>query len=170
MHTPRIPTLADRTAGILLHPTSLSGGDLGPGAHEMVEFLAAAGQSWWQTLPINPPGYGNSPYSAESAFAGNPALVSTDSLIADGLLGVGDRSRAQEKRLRAAFRAFAGGDPDYQQFVAGASDWLEDFALYRALKHRHGGGVWTEWAPELRGRDPAALDRAREELANEMAV
>ena len=169
MNTPRVPRLSDRTAGILLHPTSLSSGDLGPGAHEMVEFLAAAGQGWWQTLPINPPGYGNSPYSAESAFAGNPALVSTDSLIADGLLGVGDRSRAQEKRLRAAFRAFAGGDPDYKQFVAGAADWLEDFALYRALKHRHGGGVWTEWAPELRGRDPAALDRARDELADEMA-
>ncbi len=169
MNTPQVPTLSDRTAGILLHPTSLPGGDLGPGAHEMVEFLAAAGQSWWQTLPINPPGYGNSPYSAESAFAGNPALVSTDSLIADGLLGVGDRSRAQEKRLRAAFRAFGSGDPDYRQFVAGAADWLEDFALYRALKHRHGGGVWTEWAPELRGRERGALDRARDELAEEMA-
>jgi 4-alpha-glucanotransferase len=169
MPTPRVPTLADRTAGILLHPTSLAGADLGPGAHETVEFLAAAGQSWWQTLPINPPGYGNSPYSAESAFAGNPALVSTDTLIADGLLGVGDRSRAQEKRLRAAFRAFPGGDPDYQQFVAGAADWLEDFALYRALKRRRGGGVWTQWSPDLRGRDPDALARARDELAEEIA-
>ena len=76
---------------MLLHPTSLPGEDLGATAREMVDFLAAAGQSWWQMLPVGPTGYGNSPYSAQSAFAGNPALVSTERLVADGMLGANDR-------------------------------------------------------------------------------
>src|SRR3954469_8072496 len=79
-----------RTAGVLLHPTSLPGpygvGDLGPAARAWVDALARARQTWWQVLPLNPPGAGDSPYSAFSAFAGNPLLVSPDDLIADGLL------------------------------------------------------------------------------------
>ena len=102
MTTPRIPSLSDRAAGVLMHATSLPGGDLGPSAHEMVDFLAAAGQSWWQMLPINPPGLGNSPYSAQSAFAGSPALISADRLVDDGLLARSDRDLPPEERLRRA--------------------------------------------------------------------
>lgn len=169
MTAPRVPTLSDRTAGVLLHPTSLPGGDLGSTAHEMVEFLAAAGQGWWQTLPIGPPGLGNSPYSAQSAFAGNPGLISAERLIDDGLLKARDRDLPAEQRLRAAFQGFAGGDQDFAGFVAGATEWLDDYALYRALKRRHGGVPWTEWPADVRGRDPGALNRAREQLAGEIA-
>jgi 4-alpha-glucanotransferase len=169
MSAPKVPTLADRTAGVLLHATSLPGGDLGPSAHEMVEFLAAAGQSWWQMLPINPPGLGNSPYSALSAFAGSAALISADRLIGDGLLAARDRDLPQEDRLRAAFGAFAGGDAAFARFTGESTDWLEDYALYRVLKRRLAGATWTEWPAELRARDPGALARARAELADELA-
>src|SRR5689334_6766321 len=86
----RVPTLQDRASGILLHPTSLPGpngaGDIGHAAHEFADWLASAGQRWWQMLPVGPVGYGNSPYSAQSAFAGSPVLVSLDGLVQEGLL------------------------------------------------------------------------------------
>src|SRR6185437_4930303 len=86
----RIANLRVRASGVLLHPTSLPGphgsGDIGPGARRFVDFLASAGQSWWQMLPVGPPGYGDSPYSAESAFAGHPLLVSPEDLAAEGRL------------------------------------------------------------------------------------
>jgi 4-alpha-glucanotransferase len=156
---------------VLLHPTSLPGEDLGATAREMVDFLAAAGQSWWQTLPVGPTGYGNSPYSAQSAFAGNPALVSPDRLIDDGLLGEKDRGRPPAERLRAAFAAFGGGggDPNLARFAEATRDWLEDFALYRALKRDNGERQWTRWPAPLRDRDAAAVDKARETLASEVA-
>ena len=93
----RLPKLSDRTSGVLLHPTSLpggpEGGQLDGEARAFVDFLAAAGQSWWQMLPVGPTGYANSPYSAQSAFAGNPALVAVDRLIDDGLLAASDRGK-----------------------------------------------------------------------------
>ncbi len=101
MSPPRVPTLSDRTSGVLLHPTSLPGADLGSSAHEMVDFLAAAGQSWWQTLPIGPPGQGNSPYSAQSAFAGSPA--------ADQRRTPGRRRPAGRSPSRPAARGPAAG-------------------------------------------------------------
>ena len=130
----RLPKLIDRTTAVLLHPTSLSGGDLGGSAREMVDFLAVAGCSWWQMLPVGPTGYGNSPYSAQSAFAGNPSLVSVEGLYADGLLTEGDCLQPPEARLRAAFDD-AGGRPSGEHGLATeARDWLDDFALYRAIK------------------------------------
>src|ERR1700728_1740176 len=85
-----LPHLHQRASGVLLHPSSLPGphgsGDLGGEARRFVDFLAAAAQRWWQMLPVGPPGYGESPYSAESTFAGNPLLVSLDGLAASGLL------------------------------------------------------------------------------------
>src|SRR5689334_3040971 len=108
----RLPKLHDRASGILLHPTSLPGpagsdaGDLGQEARRFVDFLAEAGQSWWQMLPVGPTGFGNSPYSAQSAFAGSPALVSLDRLVEDGLLDAADRRRPREDHLRAAFGAY----------------------------------------------------------------
>ncbi|MFO0929336.1 MAG: 4-alpha-glucanotransferase [Gemmataceae bacterium] len=88
-----------RTGGILLHPTSLAGpfgiGDVGPAAHTWVDTLAAAGQAWWQVLPLGPTGYGNSPYQSFSAFAGNPLLISPELLARDGLLTAAELSAAE---------------------------------------------------------------------------
>src|SRR5262245_42402705 len=139
-----VPKLSDRASGVLLHPTSLpggpEGGQLDAEARAFVDFLVAAGQSWWQTLPVGPTGYANSPYSAQSAFAGNPALVAVDRLVEDGLLAAGDRGKRHEEALRAAFAAFrhAGGHRDFEGFATDAESWLDDFALYRAIKRAHG--------------------------------
>jgi 4-alpha-glucanotransferase len=164
----RLPKLIDRTSGVLLHPTSLPGGDLGAAAREMVDFLTAAGCSWWQMLPVGPTGYGNSPYSAQSAFAGNPGLVSTERLFAEGLLTPADRARPPEERLRAAFDGAGGRFDTSGGFAAEARDWLDDFALYRAIKAAHGQVQWTRWPAPLRDRDPDALARFREAHAREL--
>src|SRR5262252_4879454 len=131
MPVARLPKLSDRTSGVLLHPTSLPGGgengDLGAEARAFVDFLAAAGQSWWQMLPVGPTGYANSPYSAQSAFAGSSGLVAIDRLIDDGLLAAADRGRRHEDALRAAFAAFrhAGGHRDFEAFATEAERWLD---------------------------------------------
>ena len=177
MPAARLPKLSDRASGVLLHPTSLpgaaeTGGDLGHEAQHFVDFLAAADQRWWQMLPVGPTGYGNSPYSAQSAFAGSPALVSVDRLIDDGLLSRGDREQPRDELLRAAFAAFRARRRRRRsttRFAAGAAGWLDDFALYRALKRAHGGVQWTRWPAGLRDRDPGALAEARGELADDIA-
>ncbi|HMF40628.1 MAG TPA: 4-alpha-glucanotransferase [Polyangia bacterium] len=175
MPVARLPKLSDRTSGVLLHPTSLPGGgengDLGAEARAFVDFLADAGQSWWQMLPVGPTGYANSPYSAQSAFAGNPALIDTERLIADGYLSEKDRPLARAEQLTNAFLAHVngGGRPrDFQAFVKEARPWLEDFAVYRAIKRLHGEAQWTLWPAPLRDRDPAALRRFRAEHPREI--
>jgi 4-alpha-glucanotransferase len=187
-----VPTLRLRASGILLHPTSLPGphgsGDLGVEARRFVDFLASAAQRWWQMLPVGPPGYGESPYSAESAFAGNPMLVSLDRLAEDGLLDGAtlaplgslrsdrvDFSPMEAHRtsqLRAAFEAFeAHGDGRlaFDGFCEENAPWLDDFALFRALKRAHGGVQWTRWEPEVRKRKPHALQVAKKALAHAVA-
>jgi 4-alpha-glucanotransferase len=195
----RPPLLGERRSGLLLHPTSLPGphgsGDFGPEAVKFVDFLASTGQSWWQMLPVGPAGFGNSPYSALSAFAGNPLLISLDWLVEDGLLdrhGLEEAARLQNlprdhvdygrvihhrgQRLKAAFEAFqrmgqGGGEVSKEAFTAFCERervWLDDFALYAALKARQGGKQWTLWSPELVRREPAALGRARRDLAEEV--
>src|SRR5213595_317402 len=135
MPVARLPKLSDRTSGVLLHPTSLPGGrengDLGAEARAFVDFLADGGQSWWQMLPVGPTGYANSPYSAQSAFAGSPALVALDRLVEDGLLTAADRGKRHDEALRAAFAAFrhGGANRDFRAFTTEAADWLDDFAL-----------------------------------------
>ena len=181
----------ERASGVLLHPTSLPGahgcGDLGPQAHAFAQWLQGAGQRYWQMLPVGPLGYGNSPYSALSAFAGNPLLISLDRLADEGLLprsalsgapplapGRTDYAAARawrEQCLRIAFGAFAkrtSDHPPYQIFCAGSAGWLEDFALYSAIKRARRELPWTAWEPDLRARDPAALDRARQALRGEI--
>jgi 4-alpha-glucanotransferase len=185
-----VPALGERSSGVLLHPTSLPGrfgsGDLGGEAAAFADFLAAAGQRWWQMLPVGPPGYGDSPYSAESAFAGSPLLVDLEALAAEGLLRPHEldpaeafpeddvdfaRARAfRESRLARAFAAFSRRrDPAaiqaFEAFVAESQSWLEDWALYRALKRAHGDTAWTEWPAPLRDRDPEALAAASERYA-----
>ena len=169
MPVARLPKLSDRTAGCCCIPTSLPGGaesgNLGGEARAFVDFLAAAGQRWWQMLPVGPTGYGNSPYSAQSAFAGNPALVSLDRLVDDGLLSAGERGKPRGELLRAAFAAFqhGGGAPRLPGLRHGTQHgWLDDFALYRAIKRAHGETQWTRWpAAAARSRPARAGRRAR---------
>ena len=179
-------TLA-RSAGILLHPTSLPGpfviGDLGPAARRWVDSLADAGCGWWQVLPLGPTGYRDSPYQSFSSFAGNPLLISPEALVTDGLLAPedladvphafakdGDRvdyGAALAWKLplldRAAARMAAGHmlAAEFAAFRQREASWLEDFALFMALKEAHGGGSWLDWPEPLRAADSRALATAR---------
>jgi 4-alpha-glucanotransferase len=180
-----------RASGILLHPTALPGpygiGDLGPSADRFVDFLAAAGQTYWQILPLGPTGYGDSPYQTFSAFAGNPLLISPRLLVRDGLLPAGalrevpsfpvarvDYVISYKRRLLA--RAFAHfqrrADPGLRRavddFAAAHDAWLAPFALFMALKDAHGGRPWTEWEPDIAAREPEALARWGARLAEEV--
>jgi 4-alpha-glucanotransferase len=184
-----------RRAGILLHPTSLPGrfaiGDAGPGADRFLEWAASAGQTLWQVLPLGPSGAGHSPYTAASAFAGNPLLISPERLVEDGLLTEADLEGAppggaasvdfesaapwKEALLRRAFERFAGGAGGdladaFGTFVAAPEQraWLDDWALYAALKRDLGGRSWLDWEPDLSRRDPDALRLARLGLESEV--
>ena len=179
---------ASRSAGILLHPTSLPGphgiGDIGPAAHAFVEWLAAAGQKFWQLLPLNPVDGTGSPYQSSSAFAGNTLLISPDELRERGLLDQVENPAGlscekveyvtatawKMQLLRTAFEKFRQSpEPEeYRQFCREAGFWLEDYALFMALKEAHAGKAWTEWEPGARKRKPAALRRYRRELAVEI--
>ncbi|MCF8061155.1 MAG: 4-alpha-glucanotransferase [Deltaproteobacteria bacterium] len=184
--------MAERRSGILLHITSLPSrfgiGDLGPAAYAFADFLERAGQRLWQVLPLNPtePAYGNSPYHSISSFAFNPVLASPEALVREGLIDAEDLPlREAFPPGRAAYRAAAeardrlfsiayerfrsrGGDGDYEAFCEEHAHWLEDFALFAALRERFQGRPWPSWPPGLRDRDPAALDPARRELGEEM--
>jgi 4-alpha-glucanotransferase len=178
-----------RSAGILLHPTSLPGpygiGDLGRAAYAWIDALARARQKWWQILPLGPTGYGDSPYQSFSAFAGNPYLISPDGLVQDGLLTqsdlagvqfapgrieygpviqfkVGMLGRAWERFQSAAAPALRS---PFEEFGARQAGWLDDFALFMALKDAHGGASWLKWPRDLVRREPGPLGRARRELA-----
>jgi 4-alpha-glucanotransferase len=180
-----------RASGVLLHPTSLPGrhgvGDLGRHAHDFVDFLAATGQRWWQMLPLGPTGYGNSPYQSPSSFAGNPLLIDLDDLVARGWLAAGSLPEGRsfpenevdfdavvvfkEELLRLAAQGWhkLGEDQRYHDFVAANHVWLDDYALYHALKDSHGGLPWYQWEPELVSREPNALVMWRERLKEGIA-
>lgn len=185
----RIP----RSSGILLHPTSLPGrygiGDLGAEAYRFVDWLAAHGQSIWQVLPLGPTSYGDSPYQTLSAFAGNPNLISLDRLAAEGLLtaasladspdfpsGRVDFSRVipfHRQKLDLAYRHFTKAAPpglkvEFDVFTEANRCWLEDFALFAALKAQHGHRAWIEWESDLRRRDPHALAKASQACAEQI--
>jgi 4-alpha-glucanotransferase len=160
-----------RSAGILLHFTSLPGpngiGELGPDAHRFLDFLAESGLTIWQVLPIGPTGYGNSPYQCFSAFAGNPLLVHVPNTHGDFPAHAVDFPRViphKQGVLRAATAAFLPDD-GYRAFAAAQGWWLEDYALFMALKAEHGGVAWTDWEPGAALRDPGALEGWRERLA-----
>jgi 4-alpha-glucanotransferase len=182
-----------RSSGILLHPTSLPGrfgiGDLGDEAYRFVDFLAASRQSLWQVLPLGPTGYGDSPYQCFSAFAGNTLLISPERLLQEGLLAQEDLARAphfpgervefgqlitfKNALLEKAFERFKrttdkGLRASFEQFTHQASSWLEDYALFRALKDAQGGKAWNEWEPGLARRDASHLATARERLQEEI--
>jgi len=184
-----------RRAGILAHPTSLPGGygvgDLGPAADEFLDWIAECGARIWQVLPLGPTGFGNSPYSGLSAFAGNPMLISPARLIDRGWLARRSAGRPPESTDRVDFesvvpwkqellhstwkrfrrQASRQAKRELAAFVEHADQrpWLEDWALYITLKRRHGGRAWVDWDEELRRRDPSALRTARKELASDLA-
>jgi 4-alpha-glucanotransferase len=180
-----------RSSGILLHVTSLPSaygiGDLGPSALSWVDRLHDSGQGWWQALPLGPTGYGNSPYQSLSSFAGNGLLISPECLTSDGLLKASDcvsqfpSDRVdydsvipfKERLLEKAWMRFNSGErgdlrPAYDEFCAEQQSWLEDYALFRALKNKFGGSYYLEWPEDLVQRKPTALAKARCELDDEI--
>jgi 4-alpha-glucanotransferase len=184
-----------RASGILLHPISLPGrfgiGDLGAEAYRFVDFLEETGQGLWQVLPLGPTGYGDSPYQCFSAFAGNPLLVSPESLVADGLLDRSDIDSAPEfprdkvdygsviqfrnallKKAHANFIQASSDEvkDEYLAFIGQAGWWLEDYAVYRAIKDAHEGREWTKWDPYLRDREDNAMHFFRENHAVEISA
>lgn len=178
-----------RASGILLPVASLPSrygiGCFSKEAYEFVDRLEEAGQSYWQILPLGPTGYGDSPYQSFSTFAGNPYFIDLETLVKEGLLteeecdacDFGDNAEyidyekiylSRFKVLRKAFERFAADDV-YDAFVSENGYWLEDYALYMAIKDALGGISWSEWPAELKDREEAALNQKREELAEEIA-
>jgi 4-alpha-glucanotransferase len=183
-----------RQSGILLHPTSLPGkfgvGDLGPEAYRFVDFLHETGQSLWQILPLGHISYGNSTYMCISAFGGNPFLISLERLAEEGLLEPGeieepppfpalkaDYGWAIYYKMPLLSRSFtrfkegcSGRYPDeYYAFMEDNAFWLEDYALFAALKDAHGGIAWPNWEAEAAGRDSDALIHWRKRLSEEIS-
>ncbi|HET6671359.1 MAG TPA: 4-alpha-glucanotransferase, partial [Pyrinomonadaceae bacterium] len=182
-----------RSSGVLLHPTSLPGpygiGDLGPQAYAFADFLRRSGQSLWQVLPLGPTGYGDSPYACFSAFAGNTLLISPEQLVTEGLLsrselptpspGTSERidfthaHALKEGLLRKAYEHYKRTTDTslrsaFETFAQQSTDWLEDYALFRALKDAHDGEPWNKWEAALVRRTPAALSRVRDQLRDEI--
>ena len=175
-----------RESGILLSVASLPSrygiGCFSKEAYEFVDQLKAAGQSYWQILPLGPTSYGDSPYQSFSTFAGNPYYISLENLIDEGLLtreeceaadlgddaGLVDYEKLYETRfplLRKAYeRSGAGNDREFLRFKAENAWWLDDYALYMAVKARFDQAAWTQWAKDIRLRWQNALDYYRREL------
>jgi len=184
-----------RSAGILLHPTSLPGaygiGELGTEALRFCSYLKDSGIKIWQVLPLNPTGYGDSPYQSLSAFAGNPLLISLETLVAEGLL---DQDALQplpdfpeghvdfsmvipwkfnflRKAASSFFRcATCEQKNDFESFTEQNRAWLDDYALFMAAKDAHEGRIWTEWEPKLASRQQAAITKWSEKLSSEIAA
>ncbi|MBE9061731.1 4-alpha-glucanotransferase [cf. Phormidesmis sp. LEGE 11477] len=182
-----------RASGILLHPTSLPGrfgiGDLGRHAYEFVDFLEATQQTLWQILPLGPTGHGNSPYMSYSAMAGNPMLISLDRVQEEGLLHTDELMPSQFFPIdrvdydqvsafklsllwKAAERFKQAASEEtkaaFSRFRVEQASWLDDYALFMALKGSNGGVPWSEWNDAVAGRDADALNRARVDLATDI--
>ncbi len=179
-----------RSAGILLHPTSLPGkfgiGDLGENAYRFIDFLKNAGEKLWQIFPLGPTGYGDSPYQSFSAFAGNPLLISPDLLMERGLLTKSDLEEIPEfephnidfgkviiyktKLLKKAFENYKViGFKDktkYEEFCSENSFWLDDYSLFMASKEFHGGVHWTEWDKTIAFREEGKLTEWKKKLSD----
>lgn len=181
-----------RSAGILLHPTSLPGkygiGDLGHDAYKFLDFMESAGQTLWQVFPLGPTGYGDSPYQCFSAFAGNPLLISPDLLIEDDLLkkadledhgdfnpkniDYGEVINWKKEVLKKAYKNFIEKkhyfNSDFDAFCDSNNEWLDDYSLFMAAKDHHGGKVWAEWEDEIAFRKGDAVERWREKLSEDI--
>ena len=181
---------AKRAAGVLLHPTSLPGhygiGDLGDELTGFLDWAAGAGMHLWQVLPLNPPGYGSSPYNCVSSVGGNPALISPQRLLKEQLLTPEDVGEVpnfpadhvdfdrvvpwKKNLLRAAFKRFEAQGPNdaFEKFQSDEAEWLDDFALYMALNERHAGAPWWEWDTLLARRDGVAIKKVQRELRDQI--
>ncbi len=183
-----------RASGVLLHPTSLPGGqgigDLGPTAFRFVDFLAESGQSFWQVLPLGPVAFGHSPYQSPSAFAGNPLLISLDQLLREGWLKPDRLADAPDfpeeyvdfpraggwklSLLEDAWRLFEkSASPfhkeEWKVWCADNDHWLDDYSLFAAIKEICAGKSWVEWPHDWRSRDEDALRDFRETHAGRIS-
>ena len=181
----------ERASGVLLHPTSLPSrfgiGDFGPDAYRFVDALVEMGQKLWQVLPLGPTGYGDSPYQCFSAFAGNPLLISLERLVEENALSPDDLNavpsfpahqvaygdviefkQALLYRSYIYFLQYASAERHaaFEAFCADNADWLDDYALFMALKAAHKGEAWTAWQDDVARRTATALSRARSQLAD----
>ena len=183
--------LLERGAGILLPVTSLPSpygiGTFGKAAYEFVDFLRAAGQKYWQVLPLGPTSYGDSPYQSFSAYAGNPYFIDLEILVEEGLLekeyldqfswGGDETSVSYEtiyqnrfQVLRTAFRSSAHQEaPDFRIFERENAYWLGDYCLYMACKEHFGNVSWLEWDEDIRFRRPEAVKKYEALLEEEIA-
>ncbi|WP_290664665.1 4-alpha-glucanotransferase [Ignavibacterium sp.] len=182
----------ERSAGILLHPTSLPSeygiGDLGKDAFQFIDFLEKSGQKLWQVFPLGPTGYGDSPYQCFSAFAGNPNIISPDKLRGEGLLSENDLRNIpvhnphqidygqiieyKKSLLRKAFSNFKlnfiSFKNDFESFCNENSDWLDDFSFFMAAKDAHAGIVWKDWDKGLVRRDKKVMKDWEERLSDDI--
>ena len=177
-----------RESGILMHISSLPGpygvGTMGKTAYKFIDFLKEAGQSLWQILPLNPTGYGDSPYQSCSTYAGNPYLIDLDLLVEEGLLTKEDLKdidwgdnetrvdfgKLYNNRLAVLRKAHARFEPteEFDTFLAQNSVWLSDYALFMALKNANGGKTWNQWEKDLKFRDPDAIWQARQKYKEDV--
>lgn len=181
-----------RSAGVLLHPTSLPGkfgiGELGSEIYNFIDFLKHSGQTLWQVFPLGPTGYGDSPYQCFSAFAGNPLLISIESLLKEKLLTEDDLTElpgfdpniidygsiipAKTKLLKKAFANYksngSGLKDKIELFNNNNKEWLDDFALFMACKNYHNGVQWSQWEKEIAFREEGAVKKWNEKLADEI--
>ena len=182
--------MLDRSSGILMPLSSLPSpygiGTMGKAAFQFVDFLASAGQKYWQLLPLGPTSFGDSPYQSFSSFAGNPYFVDLDLLIKDKLLKPAevknrdwgeredrvDYGKIYENRFAVLRLAYERGAERYGEEIAAFRQengwWLENYALFMAIKASQGMKAWSEWPEELRLREDAALEKAREELRQDV--
>ena len=183
--------MAQRAAGVVLHPTSFPGphgsGDFGPNAYYFIDWLQTAGQTLWQTLPLGPVGPGCSPYMGSSAFAGSPLLVAFEPLVERGWLARSSLSATwiDERidfallmpwRLKLLREAFAGFERQadwaaraaLNQWIRSQTAWLDDYSLFMALDQAFDHALWPDWPDGLARRDPTAMERARVEQSHEI--
>ena len=182
----------ERSAGILLHPTSLPGrygiGDLGKEAYNFIDFMESAGQKLWQVFPLGPTGYGDSPYQCFSAFAGNPLIISPDLLLEEGFLkkddlkhipdfnpskiDFGELIKYKQGLLKKSYLYFVndpnGLEEEFKKFCKTNEDWLEDYALFMALKDHYNGAVWSKWDKDIVARKKSAIKSWSDKLSSEV--
>lgn len=195
MKTPLFDWLKQRSTGVLVHPTCLPGdygiGTLGKEVQELIQFMVESGISYWQVCPLSPTGFGDSPYSSFSAFAGNPYLIDTCQLVEAGLITDSDQAPLRQlprshvdyntlfeikwPLLRKAYEAFKSGGgkkiADYQTYASFEKEnvaWLDSYAAYMACKYHFDGKIWSEWSKEYRSYESAQktgiFDQLREEI------
>ena len=179
----------ERASGVLLPIFSLPAkygiGCFSKEAYQFIDRLKAAGQSYWQILPLGPTGYGDSPYQSFSTFAGNPYFIDLETLTGEGLLTAQeceygcariredkiDYEKIYKIRFQILEKAFSrfGENDEYRAFVSENQFWLEDYSLYMAIKDRNGGVSWNEWEEPLKNKESQAIENAKAELSRQIA-